>query len=293
VATPAAFNVATSCGSFDAAWDAALAGDTIRVVPGTYTVQMVTGDKASDTFIIGDSVNPPVVQSTGAEISCNGGNFGGDVVFCAHGAHMVMQNVKIDSTTVADTDSTYIYSNNVTFDHVDLLGRFNPLTINGAHFTWNFGTKGNSGPWVCNSPTTASAGEPVWVNNLLPNNGSSATLNHITFEAAHMNDTGCHPHLENIRLESGSDGFSLLNSTFLGGGDEGSGHIFTSAAPANVLLDSNVFQAVNASTSMQVTNGAGWVIRNNNFAQAAVVNGPAPFTCGNTGAVDASWQVPC
>ena len=95
-ALSAIYSDLNACGSFDAAWDAASAGDTIRVTNGIYPPQNITGDKAFDTFIIGESQSGTIVQRNGT-VSCNGGNFGGDVIFCAHGAHMVMQNVRIDS----------------------------------------------------------------------------------------------------------------------------------------------------------------------------------------------------
>ena len=179
-------------------------------------------------------------------------------------------------------------------DHVDLYGQFPTISVNGTRDTWRYGTLGNpgqtNGPYTC----TAGAGEPSWVGNLLPSDGSHATFDHITFRPTSLIvQGGCTPHIENIRLESGANGFTLSNSTFIAGGDEGSGHIFSSVQTNDVTLESNVFQPLNGTYAMQVYMGNNWQIRRNDFQQPVIADGGTPIACGNTGSADATWRVAC
>ena len=54
-ATAGAYVDAAACGTFDAAWDAATAGDVIRVKAGTYPAQTLSGAKSAATSIIGEA----------------------------------------------------------------------------------------------------------------------------------------------------------------------------------------------------------------------------------------------
>ena len=91
-ATAGAYIDAQACSTFDAAWDAATAGDTIVVKVGTYGHQCITGDKTSVTKIIGE--NGVVVQNDGIECYPV---FGGDSALGLSAAYMWLENVTLDS----------------------------------------------------------------------------------------------------------------------------------------------------------------------------------------------------
>jgi hypothetical protein len=239
-ATPSIYDDAQACGSFDAAWDAASAGDTIRVISATYSGQTVSGDKANETKIIAE----------------NGTTLTGAMI--AQGDYMTLENVTINvGNTHGQSSGSNITGTNVIFKDVNLWGAFVSMQVNGSDFTWQGGTLGQNGTIGGERRCSEGDGQPVWIN------GDGTTIDSIRFnpQQASLNAPECGPdstfHLENIRVQ-GADDVTVKNSWFLSGSDAGSGHVFlTTTSPSspdqvtNFKLLNNVMEPVNGSYALQ------------------------------------------
>jgi hypothetical protein len=285
-ATPVAYSDAAACGpSFDQAWDAMQSGDVARIVAGVYPHQDITGDKTATTKLIGASKASVIVRGNQDCVV----DFGWFAVLCARGANLYLENVTLDSGPNANwASSSRIAAANVTYVNVDLVGDFPAMGIVGDGFKWLGGSHGKDGftppPYVCGN----GAGQPITLN------ADNVLIDGVRFNPKYLAVVnGCTPHIEDIRLEGGSN-FTLRSSRFVGGGDEGSGHIFSSVVVPGVRIESTIFEALAGTYSMQVVSADGWVFRNNRFDQPPLIHGGTPAqTCGNTGAVPASWTPPC
>ena len=283
-ATPVEYDDATACSTFDKAWDKAAAGNIIRVKTGTYPAQLVDGDKASETKIIGENGT-----KVAGGMECEA-VFGGYGAFCANAKYMTLENVTIDSLNNAGKSSgSMINSPNVTFRNVNLYGDYVNLNIDGGadYFLWQHGSHGQDGidgkPRGCD----VSQGEPVWVF------AANATLDNIRFNPKKIIagtpgpycGTDNTPHVETIRIESGGNNLTVKNSWFTPGTDAGSGHIFTSTGGPGLKLINNIFDPVNGSYSIQAGSSAcDWTLLYNTFTQGTVVGCTSASTwVGNLG----------
>ena len=142
-----------ACNSFDAAWDAAEAGDVIGVAAGSYGSQVVNGDKASETRIVG--VDQATVTFSDGE---------------ALGDHMTLENMTINSGATHGwtyrIGSASVAADNVTFRDVIMRGQYVTLEqFDGNNFTWDGGSLGVGGDTPgerCNVGT--SDHEPIEFN---------------------------------------------------------------------------------------------------------------------------------
>jgi hypothetical protein len=281
-ATPVAYNDSVACGSFDAAWDAASAGDTIRVKAATYPAQIVDGNKTSETKIIGED------GTRVAGVAACAQAFGSDGAFCANADFMTLENVTIDALNNQNVSSgSQINASNVTYHNVNIFGDYVSISIDGPNFTWQHGSHGQDG--IDGKPRTCefSAGEPVWIF------AANATLDDIRFNPKKIQPGGVNnycgadvtPHLETIRTESGAINTTIKNSWFVAGSDAGSGHIFTSTGAPGLKLINNVFEPVNGSYSIQAASSAcDWTVAYNTFEQGVVLGCQSSSTwVGNLG----------
>ncbi len=262
----------SSCATFDEAWDAMSAGQTARVVAGTYGPQRITGAKSSETKIIGDTKAATIVAGN---VECfDPAEFGSSSAMCAMADYLTLESMTFDSGAGESNSSSAArpHGEHVTFRDVDLRGEFPNLYITGAFFTWQRGSHGKDDLVPPPRKCDRSYGMPVWV--LAPN----VTLDGVRFNVKRIeagagpycgaDDT---PHLENIRIESEGNHLTVANSWFVAGSDAGSGHIFTSTSPTHLTIHNNVFEAVNGTYAIQGSIGVEAVLAYNTFLQSASI----------------------
>jgi hypothetical protein len=228
------------CGSIDQAWDAANAGDTIRMKAGDYDPQIVTGDKASETFVIGEN---GVTIDGGASNPVCGYQ---DGAFCANADRMTLENVTVDALlTHGVSNGLEVNGDNVTFRDVILRGEYASGYVRTPGFHWDGGehgqTDGTPGQRWCDN----GDGQPLQLENAGP-----ATIEGVYFHPNGSNQTvtACGPtngfHLETIRNQS-TPNVTFRNNYFAACAEAGSGHIFWSGANAATgqVLEGNYFGA--------------------------------------------------
>jgi hypothetical protein len=265
-ATPAEYVDADACGSFDAAWDVASAGDTIVVKAGTYGPQSITGGKASETHIIGE----PGTRTGKLEIPT--------------ATHLTLGTMIADSADTHD-GAIEVGADDVTLRGVSIYGAFTRIYVDGVRFAWHGGSVGEDGTTGGARRCSEGDSEPVWLS------GDNATIDGVRFnpQKAAFDDSTCGSdnvfHLENIRIQ-GAANVTVKSSWFLPGSDAGSGHIFiTTTAPDDVQptgfrLENNVMEPVEGSFVLQqhsnVQSCADYVIAYNTLHQELL------FQCGTT-----------
>lgn len=204
-ATGAPYDDGAACGSLDAAWDAAQAGDRIQVKAGTYgKPQNITGEKASETTISGENgvtITAPVTPAS----------------------HLTLENVTIDGGDKAQFDAFTIgTARDVTLRQVKVHGYYARVVLSGANgFKWLGGEQGTPG-WTprkrqCSWPPRPDGdGNPVEIDG-----GKDIIIDGVFFARQDHGDfgkDGCPAndnfHLEIIRLQDAVDGFTLRNSYF-------------------------------------------------------------------------------
>jgi len=260
-----AYNDATACGSFDAAWDAMSNGQTARIVNGTYGQQFITGDKtAPGAKLIGESKAGVRIEDTITE-ECYAA-FGAGTLLCPDANYTWIENVTVDTNEEdGPSPGSLIAGQNVTYKNVDIFGWWPDISVgstvaectgcDGTNFTWDGGTWGDPAPPPRNCGAEPGGnGEPVWI--YFP----GATINGITFNPQTVDleepEGPCAPddnaHLEYLRLESAADNVTYSNNTFVPGAASGSGYIFFSVATVdNFKIIGNYFADNNASTWIQ------------------------------------------
>jgi hypothetical protein len=282
----AQYRDAAACAGVDAAWDAASAGDTIRVRSGTYRAQQVTGDKAAETFVIGE--RGTTFTAAGA-VSC--GYQGG--ALCANGRNLTLQHVTLDAgATHGQSNGAEVNGAGVTFRDVRLHGAYVSLYVVGERFTWHGGSLGEDGTrGGRRSPACDGGngdGEPIWIED----GATGATIDGLRVNPQRADPTprSCSAngfHLESIRIQSARD-VTIRNVHFLPGSEAGSGHVFvTSTAPSataatGLVLENNVFTPVAGTYALQANanvSACAWDISHNTMMQ------PFLLECDAAGAV--------
>ena len=274
-ATHVAFDQATSCETFGAAWSAAEPGDIIVVRAGTYGPQTLSGDKTSETSILAE----------------DGTTLTGSLH--ADGDFATVANLLIDiGGDRGGQDSGFgVEGDNVTFRDVRVHGAYASVSVRGASFLWQRGELGQSG--VTPGVRDCSDGEPMWIEA----SASGATIDGITFYPGDGDSTPgvCGSvngvHIETIRIQETQD-VTIRNCFFVDGSGvaengEGSGKIFiTSTMPsatagAGFRAENNVFQPVNGSYAIQVhsnVTSCAWTLAYNTWYQ------PVSFACDDSSA---------
>lgn len=272
----AAYSDAAACGTFDAAWDAATAGDVIRVRPGTYAEQLVTGDKASETWIIGDGDGDDVTLGNGDDgADCATSNWS---VVCANAARMTLENV----TAIVDDPGPYgglsVNAANVTVRDYHILGEawgdgeFKPssIGISATGFTFDGGSIGRTDTEE-QARCSHSSIQPMWFQS----GGDGATIRDVQvgrYEPQILPpgspqgfcspeaDGTLNPHLESIRFED-ADNVTFIGVTFNGPSNAGSGHIYSSSDPDGITFVNSIFEdrgLSNAWNQMELATPSDW-----------------------------------
>jgi hypothetical protein len=266
-----------ACATPVAAWNAATAGDTIRVKDGSYTsVQNFTSDKASETTIIGESRAGVILDPVGSEVSCSGGGDAGDFSrLCFAGNNMTFENLTIDSnandggTSAGRWDGT-----NVTMRNMAVTGQVPSLSIAdpAEGFHWDGGVFGQSDIFVrrwCGDglPSQVEADDAVIEDVYWYPQGTDGT----PYVPPCSQESSNGFHMEYIRVQ-GADAITVRNNYFANGGEAGSGFIFFSDAASccNHVIEGNYFgESGDPFTSMQAHANLGtcsnWTFRSNTF----------------------------
>lgn len=286
------------CGTFDLGWDALNAGDAARIAPGTFqTGQRVTGDKASETYLIGDSgvyVDVGTSNAVGCVSSWS--------AVCLEGQNLTLENVTTITGDPGPNGGLAIFGADITIRDVSLWGDESPdgyyapsIGVNAAGFTWdggNLGRPGQTSTALCSHSTV----EPIW----LFSGGDNATIDGVTVwpytpkvQAGVFCGGDNTPHIETIRGED-ADNFTLKNSHLKGGGDHGSGHIFSSSDPDNWKIINNRIEprGINAWIQFNGSTANDWLFAYNTVTEtggAALPTGTVlvgnygrPIACGTT-----------
>ena len=235
------YNDGAACANPVAAWLASSSGDIIRVKAksGGYTLPSspnqghFTGDKTSDTKIIGDEAGV-IINTTGA----------GE--FEVEGNHFWLENVTLDSSTangwsarigapVGQGDNP---TDDATFKNVNVKGDFFGLQITGDRFEWDCCTFGEEG--VAGLRCTGD-NEPVQLDD-----GTGHRIANIVFWPQGGSNNPCGGdgfHEEDIRVQT--DNTTIENVDFKDGNavnrNAGSGKIFLSGTVNNLVLRNIIF----------------------------------------------------
>jgi hypothetical protein len=294
-ASPVVYNDGAACSTIDAGWDLMSAGNTMRIKNGTYTTQQViSGNKASNTFVTGESKAGVIFNATSTPTTC--GSWG-EPNICITAQRLVLSDVT--SATGAESsnsgDVIGINASNVTFNNVDSDTDFGGSYVHAAatNFTWNGGTLGSDTPGL-RACGVGVSDVSLWVD------AANLTLNNLVFNPVENtvisdNDPNClgdSHHFDTIRLQGNTSGFKLTNSYFVSNysshGGATTGHLFvTGGTSNNAIIYNNYFGAAtppgsgngvwdfsNTCTGMQ-----NWFVGYNTFA-GGIVNWGA---CSSTG----------
>lgn len=234
----AAYSDSAACPSFDAAWDAATAGDRIRVVAGKYGSQTITGDKASETTIAGAGVD----EVTVGDLNTNGQN-------------LLIENMTVD--VGGAHGEGWSMTSNVTARNLNVHGRFANVTFSADNVTWDGGEFGGppgdkrAGERSCGTGGSPQDPEPI----LIAGGASDVTIDGINVTGQRAGGSAvCAPdgfHLDYVRIDGGADDVIIRNSRFQRLADDGpggtSGTIFITAFAGgnstDVTIANNVFEA--------------------------------------------------
>ena len=267
-ATPVAYSDASACSSFDAAWDAASAGDTIRVKAGTYGPQTISGARSSETRILAES------GTKIGKLAATTANF------------LTVENLIVDVGSVHGSGNAGQFgASNVTLRDVSFHGTYVSIEVGGDNFTWQRGSLGQDGTTGGVRTCAAGDNQPVWLD------GDNATFDGVRWnpQRASLNDPTCGSdnsfHMESLRVQ-GARNTTVRNSWFLAGSDVGSGHIFITTTspqaeqPTGFRLENTVLEPVNGSYVLQqhanVQSCATYVLAYNTFHQDLL------WSCGTT-----------
>jgi hypothetical protein len=219
--TPAAYVDAAACSSMQASVAACTAGDTVRMVAGSYGAQTITTNRTSPgCTVIGAGRSTTSIAS----LASNGDWFS-------------LQQVSI----AGGWDFEDIGPGHP--DHVALTG-VDFTSATGDRIFWDGGsnislTDSDMGP----TDIAADGQEPIYIQGV-PN-----ALTNVTFDNLRLHDTtrsSTTAHVESVRIDQGVSGITIKNSTFERDFDNTSTIFITngtgaSADPNNVTLENNFF----------------------------------------------------
>lgn len=249
---------ATAC-TPDGGFDAADAGDVVRIKAGTYASPAFTGDKVSEIVLIGEGDGDDVIFDAGES---SGGSAApqadcvleGWSAFCAEADNMTIENVTIIVWDPNATGGASIDGDNVTFRNVHIRGADlgatyagSSIGVQASNFLWDGGSLGRTDD-VETLTCSHSTVEPIW----LQDGADGTTIQYVevgryaTVEGAGTPIDWCgppdfSPHMEAIRFED-ADNVTFIGNHFHGPTGAGSGYIFTSSDPDNITFINNIFE---------------------------------------------------
>jgi hypothetical protein len=248
-ATPAEYADAAACSSFQAAYDAAIGGDTVRVRAGSYGPQSAGGTKTPSITFVGDAGTQ--VVSARPEVGLQGLSLGGNVTI---------------SGVNAGGDEPFVY-------------------IGGENSTWRDSRllESSDDDTKARGSQLAGTPEPILIYTDESTPIRNAALVNVVIEPQHICTPGqgtCGAgdvyHLESIRIDQNVDGVLIDRVTFIAGGEDNTALIFITTPsqstpnPKNITIQNSIFGA--AQGSYAIVGGGfraceGWTFAYNTFAQ--------------------------
>jgi hypothetical protein len=228
-----------ACPSLQAAFAACQPGDQIIVKAGTYGAQAVTGAKATP----------------GCRVTGEPGTVIGQLTTAA--SFLTVTNLTIEAGSGRGAVGWGNSGNDVTLDGVRIRGPFASVTISGARVTWRNGELGAAGAVPGRRSCNAGDLEPVQLAN-----ASDVTFDRIVFHPQDYDPTPCPGstngfHLEMVRIDHDTSGFTLQRSTFEDGDHSNTASVFITNVngnpgdPTRLVFQNNDFgTAENASFSV-------------------------------------------
>jgi hypothetical protein len=272
------------CGSPDTAFAALSAGDTGRILAGTYSeLHDFTSDKASTTKLIGEDRETVIFRGGGAQTDCTGGAGGPyDVgIICQEANNLWLENVTIDTqASHGQAIASRIDATATTYKNVDITGDYVAIRPVSGVWHWDGGTFGD--PAIFEERRCDEFdGQPIWIEP----DADGTIIEDITFHPQNTavgTDPSCGGdntlHLETIRMQSVTN-VTVRRNRFLEGSEVGSGHIFwSSGSPtgvAGIKLIGNLFENGEMNYWIQTGGsmtggscGSGFVVAYNTFRTA-------------------------
>lgn len=289
--TAGAYSDAAACSTVDAAWDLVSAGQRVCIRTGTYSTQIVTGNKASSTTITGNCGGAVTIGPGSGTVTCTGlSGPGADATICPDATNITLDSVTIDVSTANDVSSAArINAANTTFTNVTLIGSRPQIFVTASNFLWDGGTHGVSGGSVYDC---FASGQPTQIDS------GSMTIQNVrwnpkTITGGTPNTGNCgedgNPHLEYTRIQCNC-AVTLKNNFYALGGAPGSGYIFSGISTSLDNLDviGNYFADADVSYYMQAGNLAGctgWDWLYNTFDDGDVGGAIGGITSGSCSAI--------
>lgn len=236
--TPCTYDPAKAYGSLSAAWAAANSGQIIRMAPGNYGPQTLSGSKESETKIIGSGPSSTVLQS----LSINGD-------------YATIQDTAINTGPSAHATGWGTGASHIKLDNVPVYGAFSTVWITGSDVKWlnsEFGSA-TSTPGQRDFCTGGDS-EPLNISQ----GANNVTISNITFwPFDHVALAEC-GHLESIRIDSDGGAvhdITISNNFFKANNPAGSGHVFVTdsknTVPYNLTFFNNIFTSTEGSFILQ------------------------------------------
>jgi hypothetical protein len=310
-ASPVVYATATACGSLDAANDIADCGDVVLIKGGTYGDQTISGDRTcgSGSWTAGASKGVTMTGGVLFEVAPAESVTTGDLALRADWVELSLGDgtaFTLGSSGASDHNVNANSGN--TTNNTILRG----VSVKGSLFTNNIAESGlrvnnfafvdgTLGPWDGTGP----GAEPIYLQTCSGCSGdtiaSNIYIDGITFHDITIPGTA-DPHTEVIRIDGGSDGVTVRNSTFTDNIATNTAVIFTTWSiygggsgairPTNVDIYNNRFDSNMVNGVLFELGGAGacvnFTIRYNTLNGGGVFSGNCTPTnmkiVGNLGA---------
>lgn len=222
---------AQACGSLSAAWSLAHSGDVIRMQPGSYGAQTLSGNKTSETKVIGSGPSSTILQSLGI-----------------NGDYATVQDAAINTGPSTHASGWSTGASHVKLDNVPVYGAFSSVWITGSYVTWQNSEFGSASatPGVRDFCTGGDS-EPLNITQ----GANNVTINKMTFWPFNHTAIAECGHLETIRIDGDGGAvhdITISNNIFKPNNPAGSGHVFitdsNNVVPYNLTFSNNILPPV-------------------------------------------------
>lgn len=267
------YSTGAACGSLDAAYDAASAGDVVVIKSGSYSGQTVTGTKSSPgvSFVGESGVSLASLSEQGDYVSLTG--------------------VEVDSGS-AHGASAYVSADHVALSGVDLHGSYPGLYVEDATYvSWSDSELGEA---------NATGGERVCGQDVEPltlDNAQGVTVDGVAFHPQDRDETnnGCSAngfHLETIRIDSGTSDVVVRNSTFDSGDHANTSTVFITQPgagtdPHDLTFEDNFFGSNDSSPGAFDVSSTVGTCEDVRVAYNTILSGTGAWQCATM--TDVAW----
>jgi hypothetical protein len=243
-ATPAAYNDAAACSSFDAVNDKCQNNDLALVKAGNYAYQDLTGLNSRSSACTIQGALGETVHVAAMTVESGSG-------YLTFKDMSDISGATINGSLDCSDQSVCLFGDHVTLDNFDITGPYAQLDINGCDGCTlknsNFGTSGNTTSLHCPaSGAPQSKGAP-----LTSANNTNLLIDHNNFWQFFGEDPACGTHLETMRFWDSNDGVTISNNYFAPGGGDDTSRISSSQTDSfpdnkNMYILNNYFGELQA-----------------------------------------------